>query len=217
MSEEAGNEVVTATNEVKETPQVDTAPEQTQTEDAPETEQVEGDKQETSEKPDDEGKKDELEGYEFNVEGLDFSEEQKKASIELMKTFGVTNKEQADNLVNFMKRYEEARVSMDKQNTEDMLSNWDKVLDEDKDFSRDYDKNIALANNALKRYGTDELDKWLSETGFNRHPEIVKMFYRIGKDLEEAKVLTGSNAAEKLKHDKYGNPLFNFNKSFGDK
>lgn len=144
MGEEAGNEVVTTAT--TETTHVDSAPEQTAVEPTPTEPVSEVDKQEVTEEPATEGIENGLEGYEFNVEGLNFSDEQKQASIELMKTFGVTNKEQADNLVNFIKRYEEEKISLDKKNTEDMLSGWDKALDEDADFSRDYDKNMGLAN-----------------------------------------------------------------------
>lgn len=157
----------------------------------------------------------EIEDYVFE-EKYNLSDEQKQNSLALMKSFGMTKKEQAQKFVDFLEKYENNKVEADKKATEDMLNNWDAVLVNDKEFSKNYDANIEIANKALKQYGSEELEKWLDKTGFNRNPEIVKLFYRIGKDLEDAKVLAGNNAREVLKHDRYGNATFNFNKSFGD-
>lgn len=208
MSEETGNvEEVSATDTQKTDTVEETTPEQAPSVEAKtDTEVV----KET-------GTESDLDSFEFN-ESFGFSEEEKKASLDIMRSFGVTNKEQAQKVVDFLSKFEEEKRTAQEEAAKEMLSNWDKTLDSDQEFSKNYDANMMTANKALSQYASKELTAWLTETGFNRNPEVVKMFYRIGKDLEEAKVLTGNVAnSSKLKHDKFGQAIFTYDKSFGDR
>lgn len=162
-----------------------------------------------------EGTVDELAEYRFD-DAFGFNDEQAKSTIDAMKLFGVTSKEQADKFVGFIKAMEDGRAEIEEQRTNEMLERWDSVLENDKEFGADYDANIDIAQKALDKYGDEELNKWLDSTGFNRNPMLIKAFWRIGKDLQDAKVLAGNaGTAPKLQHDKFGNPVFNLNKSFG--
>jgi hypothetical protein len=208
MSEETGSVPATGTeNETTEALQSNEATESVPTEDVEKPAEV---KQEV-------GTESELDSFEFDSK-YNFSEEQKKQSLDFMKQIGVTNKQQADKLIGFLEETDRVRAEQEADSIEKMLDAWDEQLENDEEFSKDYNRNIDLANKALMQYGGKELEEWLDKTGFNRKPEIVKMFYRIGKDLEEARVLNGaSTRSEVLKHDKAGRPIFNFDKSFGDK
>lgn len=208
MSEETGIENVPATG-AEETKTTESVSVESET-----TEEVSSSEPQKAEEV---GTVDELADYAFD-EAFNFSAEQREASLNLMRQFGVSNKEQADKLVGFLKKVDEERQALDAKQTEDMMSSWDKALDEDTEFSKNYEANMITANKALRQYGSSELQEWLKETGFNRNPEVVKMFYRIGKDLEEAKIISGnSQSSQALKHDRFGQPMFTFNKSFGDK
>jgi len=46
-------------------------------------------------------------------------------------------------------------------------------------------ENVGLAVKALDRFGTPELRKALEESGLGDHPEMVRVFYRIGKAIAE--------------------------------
>jgi hypothetical protein len=158
-----------------------------------------------------------LADYTFD-KSFGFDADTSKAALDAMKEIGVSNKEQANKLMKFIGDVQGESNKKYEQNLEAMYSKWDDALEKDEEFAKNYDANIELANKALELYGGKELDDWLTETGFNRKPEIVKMFYRIGKDLEEAKVLTGASKGNNiLKHDRNGNPVFTFDKSFGEK
>lgn len=45
-------------------------------------------------------------------------------------------------------------------------------------------KTMQTANSAYNYFADDEVQKMLMETGLNCHPKIVKMFYKIGKQMQ---------------------------------
>lgn len=162
------------------------------------------------------GTVDDLASFEFDAE-FGMTDEDKANSLAVFKTFGVQTKEQAGKVVDFLKAMDTERARLEDDATNQMLERWDKSLEADEEFGKDYNANIDIAQKALDRYGGESLTNWLEKTGFNRNPDIVKMFWRIGKDLQEAKVLAGNNGSQpKLNHDKFGNPIFNLSKSFGN-
>lgn len=48
-----------------------------------------------------------------------------------------------------------------------------------------YDATTTLANKVLKKFGSEDLSKFLKETGIGSHPEFVRVFHRIGKMFKE--------------------------------
>lgn len=48
-----------------------------------------------------------------------------------------------------------------------------------------FDESIKLAQNALIRYGSKELNEWLDETGMGNNKEVIRTFSRIGRALHE--------------------------------
>ena len=53
---------------------------------------------------------------------------------------------------------------------------------------KDYVQNVEFAHRALTRFGTDELKKQLDASGFGNHPEVIRVFSRIGKAMSEATI-----------------------------
>lgn len=221
MSEETGNNVPATGTETESVPTTDTTPASDSAPATDETPKGEEPKQETAldsdvdGKSEDTGTVDDLASFEFDAE-FGMTDEEKANSLEVFKTFGVKTKEQAGKVVDFLKAMDVERARLEDDATNQMLERWDKSLEADEEFGKDYNANIDIAQKALDRYGGESLTNWLQKTGFNRNPDIVKMFWRIGKDLQEAKVLAGNNSSQpKLNHDKFGNPIFNLSKSFG--
>ena len=62
-----------------------------------------------------------------------------------------------------------------------------------------FSKNVELAKRVLDKVGSDGLRKFLNDTGFGNHPEVVRVFYRLGKMMtEDQLVISGQPpAAEK--------------------
>ena len=44
---------------------------------------------------------------------------------------------------------------------------------------------------ALDQFGTPELREALDQTGMGSHPEVIRVFSRIGAAISEGKVITG--------------------------
>ncbi len=47
-----------------------------------------------------------------------------------------------------------------------------------------FDKTMRTANIAYTQFANNEVQEILTETGLNCHPQIVKMFYNIGKKMQ---------------------------------
>jgi hypothetical protein len=63
----------------------------------------------------------------------------------------------------------------------DLHQSWIKSAKEDKDIGgATYEKNVGLANQALAKYGTPELFKMLLDTRTGDHPELIRVFSKIG-------------------------------------
>ncbi len=55
-----------------------------------------------------------------------------------------------------------------------------------------FDAKVATANKAVVQFGTTGLLELFDATGIGNHPEVIRVFYRIGKLLENDKVMLGS-------------------------
>jgi hypothetical protein len=55
-------------------------------------------------------------------------------------------------------------------------------------------ENLAIAQKALKQFGTPELGKFLDETGLGNHPEIIRAFFKAGQAISEDTGLTGTKS-----------------------
>lgn len=54
-----------------------------------------------------------------------------------------------------------------------------------------YKQNVELASRVIKRFGSESLVKQLNETGFGNHPELVRVFARIGKSMTSDQLVVG--------------------------
>lgn len=60
-------------------------------------------------------------------------------------------------------------------------------------------QTAAVAKKAMARYATPELKKVLNDSGIGNHPEMVRLFYKIGKSISEDSIVPAqsNSAAEK--------------------
>jgi len=65
----------------------------------------------------------------------------------------------------------------------------------DKEFGGDaFDANMATAKQALKDFGTPELNALLNESGLGNHPDVIRFMVRAGKALSADKHVGGRAA-----------------------
>jgi len=90
--------------------------------------------------------------------------------------------EQAQKLIQLQEKFlEKTRARYHEQ-----VDGWIKEGKKDPEFGgKDYEKNMAAVNKAFTTYGSESLGKFLDDYRFGDHPEVIRMFYRIGQTLTE--------------------------------
>lgn len=68
------------------------------------------------------------------------------------------------------------------ERTADMKKAWGEQAKADKEYGGDkLAENLAIAEAGLEAHGTPELKAFLKESGLSHNPEMVRLFYRLGK------------------------------------
>lgn len=75
-------------------------------------------------------------------------------------------------------------------------ADWAKTARADREYGgANFDKNMVIANQALAAFATPELRQVLVESGYANHPELVRLFWKIGQKLGEDKPPVANPAA----------------------
>lgn len=118
--------------------------------------------------------------------------------IPLLQKHGVTQdgaQELADLHMDLLRRADE----IGQQARKEIVEGWKEEIKADPEFGgENFKENIALARSGLRavmptdKEGAAALSELLDSSGFGNHPEVVKMFARIGRMVkEDSKVLEG--------------------------
>lgn len=118
-----------------------------------------------------------------------------KAHIEELSTFakskGLTQ-EQAQMLFEREHKAVDQFHSAQQAQIKEEQGKWVEVSEADKEIGGEHFKeNIEVAKRVLERFGSDELRKALGETKFGDHPEVLRVFVRIGKAMADDKFVLG--------------------------
>lgn len=81
------------------------------------------------------------------------------------------------------------------QNQTDQLAaartSWAEAAMADGEFGgAKFKENIAMATKAMEHFASSELKTLLNETGLGNHPEVVRVFVKIGKAISEDSLVT---------------------------
>ena len=139
-------------------------------------------------KPDDKAAEGPPEKYEFTApEGVQLDETALAAFEPVAREMGLTQ-EQANKLVELqagiVQRQAEAHAAQREA--------WKTEVKSDKEIGGDqYAPSVKAAQIALSKFGTPELRAALDASGLGNHPEVVRVFARIGKASADGKVLKG--------------------------
>lgn len=92
-------------------------------------------------------------------------------------------------------------------------------LKKDPEFGKDYFGNMKYAVDTIEKFGGKELTDFMKANPSMNHPAIVKAFANIGKQMSDAKIITGNvtPAAPSRPMDVNGNPMLDFSNSFPSK
>lgn len=70
---------------------------------------------------------------------------------------------------------------------------WANDSSTDTEFGGDkLQENLGVAKKAMDAYATQPLKDLLEESGLGNHPEVVRLFYRVGKSISEDRFINGA-------------------------
>lgn len=76
----------------------------------------------------------------------------------------------------------------------EMTDGWLEQVKADEEIGGDnFETSVQLADKALTQFSTPEFKKALNESGYGNHPEMVRVFARMGKFLSEDKPVGGED------------------------
>jgi hypothetical protein len=85
------------------------------------------------------------------------------------------------------------------QKHQDTMAGWLKEAKADDEIGkRDWDKNLAHAHRAFKTFGTDEAMTLFDNYGLGNHPEILRIFVRMGKAIGEGGTVLPGEAGQRV-------------------
>ena len=114
------------------------------------------------------------------------------------------SKEQAQSLLERESQSVSSFWERQKAAFETRKEGWRKAAETDQEIGgQEFGKNVELAHRAVKRFGSDAFLKELEQTGYGNHPELVRVFARIGKamsndELVHAKAPAGQRPVEDI-------------------
>jgi len=76
------------------------------------------------------------------------------------------------------------------QEVEGIRAKWLEESENDKEIGgEDFKQNVELAKRVIDRFGSDDFKETLKDTGFGNHPEVVRVFVRIGQAMSEDQLI----------------------------
>lgn len=73
---------------------------------------------------------------------------------------------------------------------------WAAAVKADKELGGEkVNENVEIAKRVIDKYGSEDLKKELNLTGFGNHPEVIRIFSKLGKAMQEDKMVHGSTSA----------------------
>lgn len=128
------------------------------------------------------------EKYDFKLpEGSQLKPDVLEKIASIAKERGFTN-EQAQALVDPKLQSvisEVVTAKLQEETKHKAMTEWVNEAKNDKEIGGDaFGKSIESAKRVVQRFGTDQFRKALNETGLGNHPELVRVFARIGKAME---------------------------------
>lgn len=120
------------------------------------------------------------------------------AYVEQFSQFAKEKKLTQDQAQEFLQREAQALnsfVQKQQQEFEKQQSQWVEQIKTDPEIGGDkFNQSIELAHRALKEFASDSFLKELETTGYGNHPELVRVFAKIGNLIKEDKMISPSAA-----------------------
>lgn len=143
------------------------------------------------------------EKYEFTLpEGVVLDEEAMKEFDPIARELGMDNSK-AQKVVDIYTKLKQAEATKHAADWSNTLKGWREQISNDEEIGgTTMPANIKAAQSVVARFGNDALRQYLNESGMGDHPEIVRLFVKVGKAMAPDTIHTGSGtetpSAERL-------------------
>lgn len=140
------------------------------------------------------------EKYEFtDVEGAEIHDSVKDAFSDLAREMGLSQ-DAAQNVINKMAP---AIAQANNAQLAALSREWAEQSRHDAEFGgKAFLENMGYAKKALDAYGTPKLLEILENAKLGNHPEFIRFFYKVGKEMSADKVVSGYLSGSKDTGDK---------------
>lgn len=135
------------------------------------------------------------EKYEFTLpEGMEMDTAALEQFDPVARELGLNN-EKAQKLVSMFAAVRQRDAEASAETVKAMRTGWVDTAKADKDYGgAKFAENLGIAKKALTEFGTPALTQALNETGLGDHPEIIRVFHKIGLRLAEDKFVSARSA-----------------------
>jgi hypothetical protein len=137
-------------------------------------------------------------------DGVEIDEAQLEAFGEYAHDLGLSQ-DQFQKLIDFeVGRAQQAQSQMAEAYSE-RVSSWAEATKADKELGGEaLDEHLGLAKRAMDAFASPELAKLIDTPsaenpdglGLGNHPEVIRLFYRVGKAISESDLVTGDSKVE---------------------
>jgi hypothetical protein len=128
-------------------------------------------------------------------EGMEVDKELLEEFNPIAKDLNLTQ-EQAQSLVDLQTKQMQKFSEAQQEAWQSVLTEWNETAKNDQEIGgAEYNAKVATAKKALDEFGTPELLEALDATGVGNHPELIRVFYRIGKLVEDDTINFGKASA----------------------
>jgi hypothetical protein len=100
-------------------------------------------------------------------------------------------------------------IAKQEESLEEVKNGWRNSVIEDKVMGgENLEDTIEYSRKAVRHFGTEEFAKILNESGYGDHPEVVRLFRKLGKSMESDNLLSGKEAPrDRPDHELFYKPL----------
>lgn len=134
------------------------------------------------------------EKYTFEVdEASHITDAQLEKIAQYAKEQGLSQ-EDAQKLVDMQVETMNGQVAEQQEQFKQMTNEWKAKASQDKEIGgTEFNRNVELAKRVVDKFASDDFKKALNDTGFGNHPELLRVFVRIGQAFgEDRLVLQGA-------------------------
>lgn len=125
-------------------------------------------------------------------EGVKLDETGAKSLADIAKELNLSQKG-AQKLIDLGVEKQQRDAETARAQLETVHTGWVNATKTDKEFGGDkLPQSLAVAQKALKEFGSPELNELVVGARLGDHPEFVRLMYRVGQKLSEAPIVRGS-------------------------